>query len=75
MEVVLLFTWLLFCRRCTERVFGPAQWQELRRKLAVWKVSADLPLFKVKLWPEVEGIGVWEYSVCIGVHRNFLPAF
>jgi len=27
--------------RCTERVFGPAQWQELRRKLAVWKENIN----------------------------------
>jgi hypothetical protein len=27
------------CSRCTERVFGPAQWKELYSKLGVWKVS------------------------------------
>jgi hypothetical protein len=41
-----LFFWqaltLVVCpRRCTERVFGPAQWQELRRGLSGWKVSSN----------------------------------
>ena len=38
----LLFSWHTYlisvCSRCTERMFGPQQWEQLRSKLAIWRV-------------------------------------